>query len=316
MDWLEILSANKAFLIPLVVGFLLDVLLGDPRWFPHPVQLYGIAISTADKKLNSGQLKKLKGAISTIILIVLVWYMLYVFEGFFKEYYLLIILNTVLFFSAIANKSLIKESLKVEMYLSGDDKQNGRKHLRNIVGRDTSLLNVKQMRKALLETLSENLSDGVVAPLFYYLLGGIPLMLAYKMTNTLDSMIGYKSEKYREFGFFAAKIDDMANFIPARLTALFMILLTLNWRGFLFVFKYAPLHSSPNAGYPESALAGILNCRLGGAAVYNHVEEDKANLGENDRELFSFDIKKACRINTLVSVTMVLAMIIVIIYKN
>ena len=137
--------------------------------------------------------------------------------------------------------------------------EEGRERVGRIVGRDTSQLSAQEIRTAALETLAENLSDGVVAPMFWFLLLGLPGMMAYKMVNTLDSMIGYKNERYLEFGRIAARIDDMANYIPARLTSLLMLLVSGNWSKRDFILKYGRAHASPNSGYPESALAAILD---------------------------------------------------------
>ena len=175
--------------------------------------------------------------------------------------------------------------------------QGGREQLSYIVGRDTRNLSEQQIRTAVLETLAENLSDGVIAPLFYYALGGVPAMLAYKMANTLDSMIGYKSEKYREFGWFAARFDDVVNFVPARITALLMVVLSLSPRGLAYIFKFGHKHSSPNAGYPEAALAGILNCRFGGPNVYHGQLVEKPYIGANPRTLTNTDFRKTCFLN-------------------
>jgi adenosylcobinamide-phosphate synthase len=194
----------------------------------------------------------------------------------------------------------------VEKVLSNEGLEAGRKRLSWIVGRDTSQLNTTQIRTAVLETLAENLSDGVVAPLFYYAIGGLPLMFAYKMVNTLDSMIGYKSERYRQFGCFAARTDDVFNFIPARVTALLMLLVTFRWNVLPFVLKYGPKHASPNSGYPESAMAGILKCRFGGPNVYHGVLVEKPFIGTNQREITAKDIRRACAVNFAVATVVVL----------
>jgi adenosylcobinamide-phosphate synthase len=188
-----------------------------------------------------------------------------------------------------------------------------------IVGRDTSELSAQEVRTAALETLAENLSDGVIAPLFWLAILGVPGMLAYKMVNTLDSMIGYKTERYRDFGCWAAHIDDVANYIPARLTAFLMILpglFTLNSSLFTFVRKYGRYHTSPNSGYPEAALAGILNCRFGGPHYYFGQLFDKPYIGENERELTTADMQRAVRINRIAEVLMVFLVMICLILKN
>ena len=161
-----------------------------------------------------------------------------------------------------------------------------------------------------METLAENLSDGVIAPLFWYLLLGVPGMLAYKMVNTLDSMIGYKTERYRRFGCFAARLDDAANFIPARLTALLMVLASGRRSLLFFVGKYGNQHASPNSGYPEAALAGILDCRFGGSHNYFGEEISKPYIGSNNRLLSAADMQKAILINRRVEWMMIIVVIL------
>ena len=168
------------------------------------------------------------------------------------------------------------------------------------------------MRTAALETLAENLSDGVIAPLFWYTILGVPGMLAYKMINTLDSMIGYKTERYRDFGCWAAHIDDIANYIPARLTALLMVIAAGKPQLVKFVWRNGRKHASPNSGYPEAALAGILNCRFGGPHYYFGELFDKPYIGENARELTTADMQKAVRINRTAEVLAII--IITVIY--
>lgn len=300
------------FLIPLLGGLLLDALIGDPHRLPHPIRLFGKMIAWCDRRFNRGNHKKRNGILVASGLVLLVFSFLFLLERLLSPYPIALpIINTVLFFYAISNRSLISEAMKVEMLVVKGDIPAARKQLSWIVGRDTSQLNAKQIRTATLETLAENLSDGVIAPLFFYALGGIPLMMAFKMINTMDSMIGYKNDKYRDFGWFAARIlDDAANFIPARITALLMVLLPPSRRGFLFIRKYARCHASPNSGYPESALAGILNCRLGGPNVYHGKLVEKPYIGDNDRDLTHADVQKATFINIRVTLTMALIIIL------
>ncbi len=290
----------------LVIGFLLDALIGDPYSWPHPVKVFGNLIYWSENRFNQGQKRKQKGALFAIACIVFAFVVFNLINrGIQFNFWLNLIVGSVFVFYGLANHMLIKESLKVLWRLEKEGVEAGRNQLKYIVGRDTSRLNPHQIRTAVLETLSENLSDGVIAPLFYYAIGGIPLMFAYKMINTLDSMIGYKSERYKQFGMLAAKIDDVANFIPARLTALLMVLVTFNFRGLKYILKYGNQHASPNAGYPESALAGILNCRFGGPNVYHGQLMDKPYIGENPREVTEKDIIKAAWVNVGVSVVMV-----------
>ena len=310
---------NEQFLyiIPLVVGFILDLIIGDPRRLPHPICFFGNVISHGENHLNNGTHKKLKGTFLTIILVFSVWLMLFVFQNTLSQYFLpYTIITSILVFYGLANRTLTTEVLNVERKLSTEGLDAGRAQLSFIVGRETKNLPENKIRIATLETLSENLSDGVIAPLFYYAIGGIPAMFAYKMINTLDSMIGYKNDRYKDFGWFAAKIDDVANYIPARLTALLMILVTFNTKGLRYIFKYGHKHASPNSGYPESALAGILDCRFGGPNVYHGQLVEKPYIGENYRVITGNDILKACAINIAVSVVFLVLLLTGYYFQN
>ena len=189
--------------------------------------------------------------------------------------------------------------------------EEGRKQVARIVGRDTSELSAQEIRTAALETLAENLSDGVIAPLFWLTIAGVPGMLAYKMVNTLDSMIGYKTDRYKDFGCFAARLDDVANYIPARLTAFLMVLASGRFSLLKFVAKYGSKHASPNSGYPEAALAGILNCRFGGPHTYFGQLFDKPYIGENDRPLTTDDMRTATRVNRIAECLAILLVILI-----
>lgn len=282
----------------LLIGFALDCLLGDPLALPHPIRLFGNSISFLTEKLNRGKNRKRKGAAMAFLLIAVTFGLLeLIFLHFRNNEWFYLILGSVGVFYGLANRSLIQESYKVIWALEKYGLEAGREQLSYIVGRETRQLNEQQIRTAVLETLAENLSDGVIAPLFFYGLGGVPAMMAYKMANTLDSMIGYKSERFRQFGWFAARFDDLLNFIPARITALLMVILTLSPRALAFIFRYGHQHSSPNAGYPEAALAGILNCRFGGPNVYHGTLVEKPYIGKNVRTITNADFYKTCVLN-------------------
>lgn len=291
---------------PLIIGYLLDLLIGDPYRMPHPIKLFGNAISFAAKRFNRGAYLRLKGSLVAGALVLLVFFVFFLIDRLTApNVWLHHVVVAVLVFYGLANRCLVDEALRVEHQLTQHGLEAGRKQLSFIVGRDTRNLDANSIRTAVLETLSENLSDGVIAPLFYYALGGVPLMFAYKMVNTLDSMVGYKNERYLRFGWFSARLDDLLNFIPARITALLMVLVNFSWRGVAFVFKYGHKHASPNSGYPESALAGILNCRFGGPNVYHGVLVSKPYIGHNQRDITRADIRKACAINLAVSLVAV-----------
>lgn len=299
-------------IIPVLIGFTIDCIIGDPYKMPHPIRLFGNVIAFMEAHLNQGTRRKVKGILTCLLLVAATWGIFSVLQFMLSDYpILLYAFNSLFFFYGISNKSLIDEGMKVERFVQQGDLPGAREQLSWIVGRETSSLSFTQIRTATLETLSENLSDGVVAPMFYYAIGGIPLMMAYKMINTLDSMVGYKSERYRNFGFCSARLDDVANYIPARLTAFLMLIVPFSLRGFRFVKKYGHKHASPNSGYPESALAGILDCRFGGPNTYHGKVVDKPYIGTNDRELTHEDVQTACRVNLRVALIMVVVTIAV-----
>ena len=254
----------------------------------------------------------LKGALLALILVVGTYLttalLLHWMEGFIA-----LPLSVLLIFYGLAGTTLIREVR--EVFKAVDRSlDEGREQVARIVGRDTSELSAQEVRTAALETLAENLSDGVIAPLFWYAVGGVPGMLAYKMVNTLDSMIGYRNARYKEFGCFAARMDDVANFIPARLTACLMVIASGKVTLLGFVWRNGNLHASPNSGYPEAALAGILNCRFGGPHHYFGTEVWKPFIGQNDRLLTIEDMKTAVRINRIAeAMMMVLVMCYLII---
>ena len=294
----------------LLIGWLLDLVFGDPARLPHPIVWFGKAIAFFEHRLNKGSLRKAKGAVTAIVLIVGIFCLVWLLRRLFLMTHvsLLVVVDAVLVFYCLAGTTLIREVRDV--FLAVDRSlDEGRRQVARIVGRDTSELTAQEVRTAALETLAENLSDGVIAPLFWFAILGTPGMLAYKMVNTLDSMIGYRTERYRDFGCWAAHIDDVANFLPARLTALLMVLPTGRLGLLRFVWKNGRNHASPNSGYPEAALAGILDCRFGGPHYYFGQIFDKPFIGDNDRPLTTADMKTAVRVNRTAEVLMVLLVV-------
>ena len=291
---------------------MLDLLLGDPAWLPHPVVGFGKMISWGEHRLNQGLHRMLKGALLAIGLILLIFLVTWLLRLLIASDVLVIIFDAIVVFYCLAGTTLIREVRQVFLALDRS-LEEGRRQVARIVGRDTSELSAQEVRTAALETLAENLSDGVIAPLFWFALLGTPGMLAYKMVNTLDSMIGYKTERYKDFGCWAAHIDDVANYIPARLTAFLMIIASGKLCLLKFVWKNGCRHASPNSGYPEAALAGILNCRFGGPHYYFGQLFDKPYIGEHDRLLDTSDMKKAVRVNRVAEILMIL---IVLVYEK
>ena len=297
-------------LLPLMLAWVMDLWLGDPMQLPHPVVGFGKLIAKGERTWNKGKGRQWKGALMAIALVVGTYVVSACLLGLLPGV-LHTLASALLIFYCLAGTTLIREVR--EVFRAVDRSlEEGRMQVARIVGRDTSELSAQEVRTAALETLAENLSDGVIAPLFWYALLGVPGMMAYKMVNTLDSMIGYRNERYKDFGCFAARLDDVANYLPARLTALLMVLASGRISLVKFVWKYGDQHASPNSGYPEAALAGILDCRFGGPHNYFGQEVWKPFIGEHERLFTTSDMQVAVRINRLAEVGMV---IIVLLFK-
>lgn len=292
--------------IPLLAGSLLDRWWGDPSGLPHPIVAFGRLIAWGERLLNKGEHRFLKGTLWTLFCVAAAYGLsgLSLWLSGKLSVYAELLVATLCVFYGLAARTLEQEVLAVFRAVD-EELETGRRQVARIVGRDTSHLSAQQVRTAALETLAENLSDGVVAPLFWYALLGVPGMLAYKMVNTLDSMIGYKNDRYRAFGCFAARLDDVANYLPARLTALLMLCVSgclSRWR---FLLAYGPKHASPNSGYPEAALAAILDCRFGGPNYYFGERVEKPYIGTADRELTAADVHRAITVNRRVEACMI-----------
>lgn len=290
-------------IIPAIIlsgAWILDLVLGDPANIPHPIVYFGKWIAWGERNLNKGTKRLFKGALFSLSSILLTYVVfasiMHLLQLWNSIAYTLV--GIILLFFSLAGTTLIKEVRDVFLALD-ESLEKGRKQVARIVGRDTQNLSAQEVRTAALETLAENLSDGVIAPLFWFLLLGVPGALMYKMVNTLDSMIGYQNERYKDFGCWAARIDDAFNFIPARLTALLMAI--VSGKRFLplmrFILKFSRNHASPNSGWPESALAGVLDCRFGGPHDYFGELFYKPYIGTNARPLTTQDMKIATRIN-------------------
>lgn len=247
---------------PSHIGYLLDLIFGDPGNYHHPIVAFGNIIGWCERHFNKGEHKKRNGCLIAIILPLSTLLLggLLALGSWMLHPFVYYCVASVFVFYGLANHSLIQEGGEVIRTLEEQGLDAGRKRLSWIVGRDTSQLPPRKIYTAVLETMAENLSDGVVAPLFFYALGGFPAMMAYKMVNTLDSMIGYKDARYKDFGCCSAHLDDVLNYIPARLTALLIVLSGYRKGIFSFIRKYARQHASPNSGYrnplwPESSIA-------------------------------------------------------------
>lgn len=289
-------------LIPLFLAWVFDLIFGDPARLPHLIVYFGKAIAFFEHRLNKGTHRKLKGGIVALGLIGLVYAATcWLLVGLSSHIWIKMAIETVLIFYCLAGTTLVRE---VGMVFTALDRsiEDGRRQVARIVGRDTATLSAEEIRTAALETLAENLSDGVVAPLFWFAMLGVPGMVAYKMVNTLDSMIGYRTRRYKDFGCVAARIDDVANYIPARLTSLLMVIAAGRPGLVSFVSRFGRRHASPNSGYPEAALAGILGCRFGGPHDYFGETVDKPFIGTVSRGLSTDDMLVAVRVNRIAEV--------------
>ncbi len=290
---MEILIVTS--IIDLILAIMLDLLIGDPYWFPHPVIYIGKLISKLEKlgrKLckNHKQIKAFGGIIVVIVAFssfLVPFIILKISKEFFWLYH---ILNIILLWTTIATRCLHKEGKKVYDSLVQNDIEDARFKLSYLVGRDTKNLSEDEIVRADVETIAENTADGVIAPIFYAILGGAPLAMLYKGINTMDSMLGYMNEKYKYIGFFPAKTDDVFNFIPARITG-FLICLSAPLVGgnilesAKIMIRDRKNHKSPNCAYPEGAAAGAMRVQLGGTNVYFGEMMYKPTIGNKTRDL-------------------------------
>ncbi|MGM0446339.1 MAG: adenosylcobinamide-phosphate synthase CbiB [Bacillota bacterium] len=287
----------------LTIGLIADLIIGDPTFYPHPVVLIGRLIKLLEnilyKNKNSDYVKKTKGILLVFIVLLVTFSVTYLLIFLFSQLpkFLYITANGLLLSTTIAVKGLRDSAYKIYIKLKENDLKEAKKSLSFIVSRDTEHLKEVEIIRGTIETVAENTSDGIIAPLFYFLIGGPLLAVIYKTVNTLDSMLGYKNDKYYYFGWGAAKLDDLANYIPARLTALLIIAASYfkkydYKRSLETIIKDAKKHTSPNAGYPEAAVAGALGIKLGGPNRYFNKIVDKATLGESLVEIGSEHIKK------------------------
>lgn len=332
----------------LILGWILDLMFGDPARLPHPVVAFGKWIAMLERRLNKGSHRRAKGAAVAVVSIALTFGIIKLLELILSPqpsfnpqlvaalHSSLFIFHSSLIFFCLAGTTLRRE---VRMVFTALDRSldKGRRQVSRIVGRDTSALSAQEVRTAALETLAENLSDGVVAPLFWLCLLGVPGMMAYKMVNTLDSMIGYRTERYKDFGCWAAHIDDIANWLPARITAFAIVI--AGWGYSLlkrnkgiepqhgsnkkthgrslakltaFVMSNGPRHASPNSGWPEAALAATLDCRFGGPHLYFGQMVEKPFIGSNPRALSTHDMTVSLRVCMTAEVLCVAAAILIL----
>ena len=302
-------------LIAFVSGFILDLLFGDPHFMPHPVKVMGRLIGFLTKKLNNGSGRKAKGFLMMLFLIVFSGGMsfLILFFAYDLNPYFGMVVETIMTYQCLAIKQLRRESMLVYRELKKNDLTNGRKAVSMIVGRDTDKLNEEGVTKAAVETVAENTSDGIIAPMIFLAIGGPVLGMIYKAVNTMDSMVGYRNEEFGEFGFFPAKTDDVLNYLPARISAVCMISACSTGRDFDAKNAYRiwkrdrRKHASPNSAQTEAVAAGALHVQLAGDASYFGEIHHKEFIGDPDRTPETEDIK---RMNDLMYATAFLGEII------
>lgn len=303
------------------LGFILDLIFGDPHWMPHPIRWMGSGIGYLEKRWNDNRksewIQRYMGSLMVLaVLLTTVLVSMTVLMGaYLLNPYLGIAVEAFMTYQILATKCLKDESMKVYYALEGEDLKEARNAVSMIVGRDTQHLDYEGVAKAAVETVAENTSDGVIAPMLYTLLGGPVLGLSYKAVNTMDSMVGYKNERYRHFGRTAARLDDVVNYIPARICAGWMIiasyLLSVFYlertiekrksstkifdgrRAYRIYRRDRYQHGSPNSGHTEAVCAGALGIQLAGDASYFGKILEKPLIGDKEREVEAEDIKRA-----------------------
>ena len=306
-------------LYALLTGAVIDMLVGDPHWLPHPVVLMGKLISALEKLLRRMFPKTKRGEnIAGGVLWVLVSLVSFLVPAallmlcYHFSKWLGFGIESIMCWQCLAARSLCRESMNVKKSLDTGDIEASRRAVSMIVGRDTAVLDEKGVARAAVETVAENTSDGVIAPLLFLAIGGGPLGMLYKAVNTMDSMLGYVEEPYKDFGLVPAKLDDVFNYIPARLSALTMLLAVgvsgFDMKnGFRIFRRDRYKHASPNSAQTESVMVGLLRLRLAGDAYYHGVLHKKEFIGDQLREIETKDIKRA---NVIMFVTAFISMIL------
>jgi adenosylcobinamide-phosphate synthase len=308
--------------IGLIGAYLLDFILGDPEWPFHPIRVIGKTIEYLEiflRRIKKNILgEKTMGILLCAFVVIstygITWSIIYL--SYRLNIYFGISVTVLLAYTTLSIRSLGKAAYQVRSCLKEGDEDGARKKLSLIVGRDTMELDRSGIIRATIETVAENTSDGIIAPIFYLVLGGPPLGMAYKAVNTLDSMVGYKNERYLALGWASAKLDDIANYIPARITGILLIaaalILRKDWKSaYLTVKKDAKKHMSPNSGYPESAVAGALRIQLGGTNHYGGIPVETALLGNNRGELTDGTIGEVVSMMYLTSLIMIVLSLLI-----
>lgn len=302
---------SKLIILVMIIAYLLDLIIGDPYSFPHPVRFIGNLIRFTEGKIRkifkSKKQLKTGGFLLWIITVgftalvtALILNLLCINNIFY------VIIASIILYTTLSTKCLADEAKKIYEVLKTGDIEKSRKQLSYIVGRDTTSLSENEIIRATVETVAENTVDGIISPMMYGFIGGPVLAMAYKAINTLDSMVGYKNEKYGDIGFASAKIDDIANFIPARITPFFMMIASFilgfnSKKSIKIAMRDRKNHKSPNCAYAEGAVAGALEVQLGGTNMYFGEKVYKPTIGDRDRELEAEDILRTNKMMYLTS---------------
>jgi adenosylcobinamide-phosphate synthase len=290
-------------LISITIAYLIDMFIGDPPNWPHPVRWMGSMISFIEKKGNKGKFKRAKGVGMLLFIILTVFFIVltFVYIGYRIHPFWGILIESIIISTTIAQKSLKGASLEVYRPLIKGDLAEAREKLSYIVGRDTESLEEGEIARGAIETVAENTSDGVTAPLFWAFIGGAPLAMVYRAANTCDSMVGHMNDSYKEFGWASAKWDDVMNWIPSRLTGITMLIgkrpVCMSYRtAWTILFRDAKKHPSPNSGWGEAAVAVLLGIQLGGINYYKGLISNRAKMGEPIKPIQAEHILKANQI--------------------
>ncbi len=293
---------NRVFV--LLIAFVLDIIFGDPQKIMHPVILIGKAINYFESRLLKNRYKRFKGLLLVVLVSIIFTGSVFLLTYYFLKLNLLLgcMVSALILHFFICNRSMVSHFNSIFKKIATKDIEGARIEVSKVVSRSTGRMGYKDLIRSSVESIAENTSDGLIAPLFYYLLGGVPLVVFYKVISTLDSMVGYKNERYYDFGFYPAKFDDFLNYIPSRLTAGIVSSLSFLVGGNLrnsvrVVKKYSRKHKSPNSGYPESAFAGALGLQFGGPAFYFNQEIFSPFIGDRKKEFEPGDIRRALRLS-------------------
>lgn len=308
-------------MLQIAAAYVIDIIFGDPKWIIHPVVIIGKCITFLEQLFRRISnclpdyriFNRIFGVILTMIIVAGTYFMTRIILNLAYEfnYYFGFVFEIWFLSTTLATKSLGSAGKEIYLLLSENNIQRARNKVGLIVGRDTEELDEAEITRATVETVAENIVDGITAPMFFAFLGGLPLAMAYKAVNTLDSMVGYKNERYRDFGWASARLDDMFNYIPARITGILLIVVIFlsgkNFKGaWQAIIRDAPKHPSPNSGIPEAAIAGALGIRLGGLNYYSGVPSFRPYMGEKINQLAKKHICETINIMYITSVVFLL----------